>query len=144
MDPSTSVDGTRRRDLPGAAFLFPPLLLAATLTGGVLVLRGPDQIFGWALAIVFGIVVLWILTSALFPASADRTCPACGEQALQRLEPGSTRGLRCADCGWLDETASSFLLAEDDGVEIEPMVLGARRKPPATPLPRRQAVDHEA
>ena len=113
---------------------------AATLTGVLLVLRGPDQIFGWALAALVGLAILWVLVSALSPASADRRCPRCGTDGLERLDPETTEGLRCRGCGWSDATESSFLLAEDDGVPLEPIVLRereARRKAPSAP--QRQA-----
>jgi hypothetical protein len=114
-----------RGDPPGAC-LLPVVFLGATLGAAFLVLRGPDRLFGWALGAMLGASLLWIVISVLFPAKADRTCPRCGAESLERSDPQRTEGLACTSCGWRDDAESGFLLAEDDGVPIEPMVLRRR------------------
>lgn len=98
-----------------AAWLIGPLLLASVAAGMLFVFRGADHLFGVALGVVMGLGFLWILVSVLFPAKPDRTCPRCGNKALERLDPGSTHGLHCRMCHWEDADASSFLLAEEEG-----------------------------
>jgi hypothetical protein len=129
------VDGALRgsRTAPGAAlesiggWLVAPLLLAATAAAMLLVLRGPDRMFAIAFGLVLALGLAWILVSSLLPAKADRTCPRCSRAALTRLDPRTTQGLRCRACGWRDESASSFLLAEEDGGDLEDIVLRQRR-----------------
>lgn len=112
-----------------AGWLVAPLCLAALGAGVLLVLRGPDRVFGLVFALVLALGLGWIVISSLFPARADRTCPSCGKPTLSRLDPRTTHGLRCRSCPWRDETASSFLLAEDDGAPFEDIVLRERRQP---------------
>jgi hypothetical protein len=108
-------------------WLVAPLLLAATSASILLVFRGPDELFGIAFGLVLALGLAWILVSSLFPAKADRACPECRRDTLVRLDRRSTHGLRCRACGWRDESASSFLLAEDDGDALEDIVLRERR-----------------
>ena len=125
-----SVNGSSRTVRDGGSiggWLVAPLLLAATSASILLVLRGPDELFGVAFGLVLALGLAWILVSSLFPARADRTCPECGKRALTRLDPHSTHGLRCRACGWRDASASAFLLAEDDGDALEDIVLRERR-----------------
>lgn len=117
---------------------MPPLLLAGVTAGAAVVLRGPEATFGWVLTGLTGAAVLWIVISVLWPARAERTCPSCGGQTLERLDRETTRGQRCRACGWRDETASSFLFAEEEG-PLEDIVLRERgvRRRPRTPAGRR-------
>jgi hypothetical protein len=108
------------------AWLFGPLMLAATVCGALVVLRGPDRAFVTALAALIGTAAAWVLISVFWPARADRTCPACGLRSLQRLDRRSTRGVACESCGHEDAHHSSFLLVEDEGDAIEPIVIGER------------------
>jgi hypothetical protein len=110
-----------------AAWLIGPLLLASIGAGMLFVFRGPDHLFGVALGLVLGIGFLWMLISVLFPAKPHRTCPHCAERSLERLDAGSTQGVRCAACGWQDEAASGFLMAEEEG-SFEDVVLRERRR----------------
>lgn len=107
------------------AWLVAPACLAAVLAAAALVLRGPDGLFGVALTALLGLGFLWIAVSVFSPAKADRRCPSCGALALERLDAGTTRGLRCAACGWTDAAASSFYLAEEEG-PLETIVLRER------------------
>jgi hypothetical protein len=118
--------GRRRRSRQRGGWLIAPLMLAAVAAGLLFVLRGPDQVFGVAFAAVLVLGIGWILVSALLPGRAERTCPACGGAGLERLDPQTTQGLRCGLCGWRDESASSFLLAEEEG-PLEDIVLRQRR-----------------
>ena len=118
----------RRRAVESVGgWLVAPLLLAATAAAMLLVFRGPDRLFAVAFGVVLAFGLAWILISSLLPARADRTCPSCSRSTLTRLDPRSTQGLRCRACGWRDEGASSFLLAEDDGDALEDIVLRERR-----------------
>jgi hypothetical protein len=112
-----------------SAWLIGPLLLASVAAGMLFVFRGADHLFGVALGVVMGLGFLWILVSVLFPARPDRTCPRCGNKALERLDPGSTHGLHCRMCHWEDADASSFLYAEEEGT-FEDAVLRERGDPP--------------
>lgn len=109
----------------GVQWLIGPGLLLVTLCSVRLLMFGSDRIFVYALLALFGVVVLWILVSVFSPAHPDRTCPACGRAGLRRLDSSTTRGIRCEDCGHVDEDQSSFLMAEDEGA-IEPIVLRSR------------------
>jgi len=114
------------RGAPGLlAWLLPVVLLGATALGVGLALSRPRGLF-MALLVALGCLpVVWILLSALWPAKAERRCPACGEECLVRLDERSTHGLGCTACGWRDESASAWLLAEEEG-PLEELVLGER------------------
>ena len=121
---------TRRaggRATAAAAWLVGPALLAASASAVTLVLRGPDRLFGWAVGATAVLALGWVLACALSPARADRRYPACGEESLERLDRGTTRGLACRTCGHSDAHASSFLLAEAEG-PLEPIVLAERAR----------------
>ena len=110
-----------------AGWLVAPLCLSAVAAGTLLIFRGPDGLFGFTFGLFLALGLAWILACSLFPARADRTCPACGRRSLSRLDRKATHGLKCRQCGWLDEDASSFLLAEDSGQPFEDIVLRERR-----------------
>ena len=109
------------------AWALAPLLTLVTAGGVALVFLRPDWILGAVLAVVIGSGFLWVLISAFTPAEADRTCPSCGEESLERLEADSTRGLRCTACDFVDPAASGWFLAEDEG-PLEHLVLAERRR----------------
>ncbi len=126
-----------RLEAPGiVGWLVPPLALVAIGVGVLLVRARPESLFPW----IFGAMVLaavgWVVVSALSPAKADRRCPQCGHDSIERLHPATTRGIRCGACGWQDETASSFFLAEDEVPALEDIVLRERHLPHDGP-PRR-------
>ena len=62
------------------------------------------------------------------PRLPSRACPACGEERLERLDPTTTMGVRCAACGHEDPEATGWFLAEDEGDDLEPLVLEQRRR----------------
>lgn len=101
-------------------------MLLATVCGLFLVQRGLDRTFAWALAALLGASIAWLLVSVLWPSRPDRTCASCGSPTLRRRDPGSTKGVACSACGYEDPSTSSFLLAEEDGDSIEPIVIAER------------------
>ncbi len=127
------VEDLRRRprlEAPGfVGWLVPPVALLAIAAGILLVRTQPTHLFPW----IFGAMVLgavgWVIVSALSPAKPDRRCPQCGAESLERLRADATRGIRCATCLWVDETASSFFFAEDELPALEDVVLRERRLP---------------
>ncbi len=119
-----------------AAWLVAPLLLLATAVGVSIVLRGSAALVGWLIAGMVLFAVGWIVISTLWPARADRGCPGCGEETLERLDPDATQGVVCRACGWRDESRSSWLLAEEEG-PLEDIVLRQRGRE----RPARSSVD---
>ncbi len=107
-------------------YLIAPAGLAAVVVAIAVVRTGPAWIAPAALGLLLGGGLLWIVASALAPAQADKTCPRCGADELQRLDQGTTRGVRCAGCHFVDASVSSFYLAEEEGA-LEPMILAERR-----------------
>lgn len=128
LDPLSKSSG-REPDRVRGSWLIGPLLLAAVSAGVLFVFRGPDHVFGIAFGLVLGLGFLWILVSTMFPSKPDRTCPQCGQDTLVRLDPKTTRGLTCGACAWTDASASSFYLAEDDGV-LQDLVLRREDRDP--------------
>jgi hypothetical protein len=114
-------------------WLLPPLLLGAVVLGGLIVQGGPEGLLPWVGGLVLVGALSWIAASALWPGKPDRTCPACGCETLERLEEDSTEGVRCSACGHTDAAESSFLIAEDDGIPLEPIVLAERGAVDRTP-----------
>src|SRR5262245_11890907 len=106
-------------------WLGPALCLGAVVLGAGIVLAGPLSLFGLVLAGLALVPVGWVLVSALFPARAERRCPACGGESLARLDAHATHGLVCRACGWRDESASAWLMAEEEG-PLEEIVLAER------------------
>jgi hypothetical protein len=102
-------------------------MLLATISAILLVVRGPDRAFAVAVAFLIALSLAWILVSVFWPAAPDRTCPECGRDGLKRLDPASTRGVVCAECGASDAERSSFLFAEEEGGALETLVVGERR-----------------
>lgn len=107
------------------AALAPLLMLGAVGLAVAVINLGADSLVGWVGGAVGGAVVVWVLAASLWPAKADRTCPQCGEDALERLDPDTTMGLRCTACGHTDPTKSGWFLAEDEG-PLEELVLRQR------------------
>jgi hypothetical protein len=101
-------------------------MLLATICAILLVVRGPDRAFGVAVALLIAVSLAWVLVSVFWPAVPDRTCAACGREGLRRLDPASTRGVVCTECGASDADRSSFLLAEEEGGALETMIVRER------------------
>ena len=102
-------------------------MLGAVLGGGMYVVRAPIALAAWTIAVLVAAAFLWMVVSIFLPARADRTCPACGEEGLVRLDPESIRGLRCTRCGHEDRETSAFLIAESEG-PLEQAVLRDRAR----------------
>lgn len=116
---------SRERPHPRWLWLAPVFFLGAVLGGVALARLDLRNLFGVVLVALGAVPLLWVLVSALWPARAERTCPACGGVHLERLDPRSTHGLACRGCGWRDEAASAWLLAEEEG-PLEEIVLEQR------------------
>ena len=103
-----------------------PTLVFGAIVLSVLVIRvgGPDLAFV-LLGATLVLGLSWIIISALHPARADRTCPECKEEALERLDPGTTRGVVCSRCGYTDPDTSSWYLAEEE-TTLEEIVMAER------------------
>ena len=115
------------------SWLIPPAFLFATLLGVSIVLSGPIELYGFALTALFVVGVLWTLISVFFPGRAELTCPRCSAAALGRLSLDSVTGIRCAACGFEDPDASSWMIAEQEGVPLEGIVMENRRRKEAEP-----------
>lgn len=125
------------RPLRALGWLMPLVLLAAIGAGVAVAVRSPAALFGWIGGAVLVVSIGWVLVSSLLPSKADRRCPACGEDALERLDPRTTRGLACASCGWVDATRSSFYLAEEEG-PLEEVALRERGRAALVDRPPRR------
>jgi len=122
-------------------------MLGAVAGGYWIVMQGPRGVLWGILGAGVSIPILWVVVSTLWPARADRRCPRCRGEKLVRLDPRSTLGLRCTDCGYRDPSASSWLLAEEEG-PLEPLVLAEReqrrrRKREPIPVGRGSDMDSE-
>jgi hypothetical protein len=105
-----------------------PFLFLGAIAGGVLIIRSePAWLLGTVLGLMLVTAICWIVISALWPAQADRTCPECGQETIERVDPEEVRGLTCSACDWEDPTASAWLLAEDEEPALEHLV--QRRRP---------------
>ncbi len=122
----------RRRTLhPAWVQWCAPLVLLGAVLGGVALVQLRPPPFGVLLAGLLLLPLGWVLISTLWPARAERRCPACAADALARSDPRATHGLVCRACGFRDDSASAWLLAEEEG-GLEELVLaqrGRRRSP---------------
>jgi hypothetical protein len=107
------------------AWCAPALFLGAVLLGAWIVFARPFSLFGGVLLALSCVPIGWVLVSALWPARAERRCPVCGGDTLVRLDARATHGLGCSTCSYRDESASAWLLAEEDG-PLEEIVLAQR------------------
>lgn len=107
------------------AWCAPALFLGAVLLGVWIVFARPFSLFGGVLLGLACVPIGWVLVSALWPARAERRCPACKGDTLVRLDARATHGLGCSACSYRDESASAWLLAEEDG-PLEEIVLAQR------------------
>ncbi len=83
----------------------------------------PSIVLGVTIITLFG----WIFVSVFYPARADRTCPECKEEALERLDLNTTRGVTCSRCGHTDPDETSWFMAEEETV-LEEIVLAERAR----------------
>lgn len=116
-------------------WLVPLAMLAAVGLGSALALGLSRDAFGPIVGFLFAVPLLWVVISALWPARADRKCPACDRDTLERLDAEATYGISCSSCGFTDESQSSWLLAEEEG-PLEEIVLEQRRRKSRSPLDR--------
>jgi len=107
------------------AIALPLVFLSAVGLGVWIAFARPVRLTTALLVGLACVPIGWVLVSALWPARAERRCPACGKDALARLDARATHGLRCRACGWTDESASAWLLAEEEG-PLEEIVLAER------------------
>jgi hypothetical protein len=103
------------------------MMLAGSIAVVLLVTRGADRAFAVALAVLGALAFAWMLVSVFWPASADRTCPDCGAEGLERHDATTLHGVTCTRCGSTDLERSSFLFAEEDGRPLEPCVTRERQ-----------------
>ncbi|MSR60816.1 MAG: hypothetical protein EXS08_00020 [Planctomycetes bacterium] len=111
----------------------PAAFLAAVLGGVAVVFSRPLALLWVVLGALVVVPTGWVLVSALFPGKAERRCPACAGETLVRLDVRTTQGLGCRACGWRDESASAWLLAEEEG-PLEEIVLAQRGRHGAGPM----------
>lgn len=111
-----------------ASWLVAPLFLTAVIGGLVLLRRGPDGLFTTVLVGVAAVPVLWGLISMLFPAYPDRRCMECGELGLVPLSEVELHGVRCTECGHVDETVGTWKFAEERDAPLEPLVIASRKR----------------
>lgn len=116
---------SNRRTYARIGWLVGPVALLAAVAAIVLLRRGPSGILGAVLIGLLALAMGWIFLSIFWPARAERTCPRCAHDALVRLDARTTIGIRCRACGFEDASASSWLLAEEDGA-LESIVLEQR------------------
>jgi hypothetical protein len=128
-DVSRTAEHPRRDRAPSAlvGWAVAPLSLLAVGAGVLFVRQGPALAFVVTMSILVGAVLLWVLVSVFSASKADRSCPQCGSESLERLDADTTHGVRCGACEFTDETASSFYLAEQEGA-LEPMILRERQR----------------
>jgi DNA-directed RNA polymerase subunit RPC12/RpoP len=129
-----------RRPSSALVWCAPALFLLAVGLGVAIVLRRPLALFTGVLIAVAAVPAGWVLASALWPARAERRCPACGKDALARLDERTTHGLVCRACGHRDESASAWLLAEEES-SLSEIVLAERGRgapPGAVDSPRQR------
>jgi len=124
---STPSPVSPKRAESAIGWLLGPLYLLAALGGGALVVKAPTVLWVVVLGVMFGVGFLWIAISTFSPAKPDRKCPKCGQLALRRLDPASTEGVVCEQCGWCDEAASSFYMAEEEEAALDQVVLSERQ-----------------
>jgi Zn ribbon nucleic-acid-binding protein len=113
--------------LTSLVWLSPVGMLLAVGAGAWLARSPPEYLLGVVLGTILVLALGWIAASVLWPARADRTCPACKKTTIERIDEDETHGIHCTACGWRDETTSSWLLAEEEG-PLEEVVLAERSR----------------
>lgn len=107
---------------PWIPFLVPLVLLGAVALAATIVALEPDSVLTWVGLGGGGLVLLWLMASTFWPARAERTCPECGAEALERMDPATTMGLRCSQCSYEDPTVSGWFLAEEEEQHLDALV----------------------
>ncbi len=115
------------------AWATPLGMLAAIGLALKLALDPPENLTGVVLGGLGAAMLLWIVVSVLWPARADRRCPACGKDGIVRIDEDEVVGIECTECGYRDEEVSAWFLAEEEG-PLEEIVLRDRKR-------RRSSVD---
>ena len=123
------VDNTQSEPLPLLArwtwWILPVLMFGAIALSVSLLRAWSSELPGLLMGAVALLGLAWVLVSSLHPARADRTCPECKEESLERLDPRTTRGVVCSRCGYTDHEVSSWCLAEEETV-LEEIVMAER------------------
>ncbi|MDE0903307.1 MAG: hypothetical protein OSB42_01640 [Planctomycetota bacterium] len=109
------------------AFLLPLILLGAVGLAAAILALGPDSILTWVGYGVAGLVLLWLGATTFWPARADRACPECGQESLERMDAKTTMGLVCTLCTYQDPQASGWFLAEEEETDLEDLVRQQRQ-----------------
>ncbi len=130
-----------------ATWLIGPVLLLSAFLAFALLRAGQGTLFKITGLTGLSILGLWVMASLLWPDRADRKCPECGLDTLERMDQESTMGLRCGSCGFEDETLSSWFLAEEEG-PLEKIVLaqrdGAKKRPKSSKVDSGSAASYES
>ncbi len=110
-------------------WLLPVAVVGALALAATLLANPPRHLVAVVLGALLVVTLGWIVASVLWPARADRRCPGCGNDSVERADVEAAHGLVCHACGWHDEASSAWILAEDDGLPLEGMVLEQRKAP---------------
>lgn len=108
--------------------MMPLLFLGAIALATAIVALRPDSILTWVGFGGAGLVLLWLAATTFWPARADRSCPQCGQETLERMDPATTMGLRCTRCSFEDDAASGWFLAEEEEPDLDSLVRRQRGK----------------
>lgn len=100
-------------------------MLGSILCAVVILFMSPRGLWQYVVGAMVVASLAWIAISSLWPGKPERKCPECGREALARKDARSHRGIRCSACGFEDESASSFMMAEEEGT-LEETVLRER------------------
>ncbi len=83
---------------------IPVSLAAAGAVAGALALASwaPEAVVGTAVGVVVLLPLGYFLGCTLIPGVEEKTCPGCGKDALEPMDPAERYGVRCAACGHED------------------------------------------
>ena len=79
----------------------------------LLVHTSPWVAVGVVVAAIFALPLGWLFVSALLPVVEDHNCPACGEWALEPMDPEDRYGARCTACGHEDPSIPGSRLGHE-------------------------------
>ena len=100
-------------------------MLGSVLVAIVVLFTTPSGLWQYIVGLMILGSLTWVAISSLWPGKPERKCPECGQEGLTRSDPETHRGIRCTRCGFEDESASSFMMAEEEGT-LEEAVLRER------------------